>query len=203
MAPGGHWAGALDCGPVGEWRPADVVGGFCEKTQKIIEHLVEATAAVRPREPVVGSENFVSGLEGLTIEDDNRPVLVGERTNVLGSRQFKRLVAEAKWEEMAEIGRHQVRGGAQVLDVCLQDPDRDEISDVISFLEALTKKIKVSIMLDTTDAAVLAEALKLTPGKCIINSINLEGGEARFRSVVPLAIRLVAALVVGWIDAVF
>ncbi len=179
---------------------ANVVGGCCGTTPEHIKHLVEATAALRPRQPVFGSETFVSGLEALTIEDDNRPVLVGERTNVLGSRQFKRLVAEAKWEEMAEIGRHQVRGGAQVLDVCLQDPDRDEISDVISFLEALTKKIKVSIMLDTTDAAVLAEALKLTPGKCIINSINLEDGEERFRSVVPLAKRFGAALVVGCID---
>ena len=87
---------------------------------------------------------------------------------------------------MSEIGRAQVRGGAQVLDVCLQDPDRDEVSDVVKFLEYLTKKIKVPIMLDSTDSRVIEEALKYTPGKSIINSINLEDGEDRFISVVPL-----------------
>jgi 5-methyltetrahydrofolate--homocysteine methyltransferase len=181
-----------------EW--VNVVGGCCGTTPEHIRQLVDATSGLKPRKAVARSETFVSGLESLVIDDDNRPVLVGERTNVLGSRQFKRLLAESKWEEMAEIGRHQVRGGAQILDVCLQDPDRDELSDVINFLGALTKKIKVSIMLDTTDANVLAEALKLTPGKCVINSINLEDGEEKFRIVVPLAKRFGAALVVGCID---
>ncbi|MDA0988291.1 MAG: methionine synthase [Chloroflexi bacterium] len=178
----------------------NVIGGCCGTTPEHIRQLVNAASGLEPRKAVSRSETFVSGLEAFVIDDDTRPVLVGERTNVLGSRQFKRLVAESKWEEMAEIGRHQVRGGAQILDVCLQDPDRDELSDVINFLGALTKKIKVSIMLDTTDAKVLAEALKLTPGKCVINSINLEDGEERFRVVVPLAKRFGAALVVGCID---
>ncbi|MDP6102517.1 MAG: methionine synthase, partial [Dehalococcoidia bacterium] len=179
---------------------ANVVGGCCGTTPEHIRQLVSAASGMEPRKTVSKTETFVSGLEAFVIDDDTRPVLVGERTNVLGSRQFKRLVAESKWEEMAEVGRHQVRGGAQILDVCLQDPDRDELSDVINFLGALTKKIKVSIMLDTTDANVLAEALKLTPGKCVINSINLEDGEEKFQAVVPLAKRFGAALVVGCID---
>jgi len=178
----------------------NLVGGCCGTTPEHIRRLVDATNGLEPRKTVSRNETFVSGLEAFVIDDDTKPVLVGERTNVLGSRQFKRLVAESKWEEMAEIGRHQVRGGAQILDVCLQDPDRDELSDVINFLSALTKKIKVSIMLDTTDANVLSEALKLTPGKCVINSINLEDGEEKFRAVVPLAKRFGAALVVGCID---
>jgi len=179
---------------------ANVIGGCCGTTPEHIRRLVDAVNGIEPRKAVSRNETFVSGLEAFVIDDDTKPVLVGERTNVLGSRQFKRLVAESKWEEMAEIGRHQVRGGAQILDVCLQDPDRDELSDVVNFLSALTKKIKVSIMLDTTDANVLAEALKLTPGKCVINSINLEDGEEKFRAVVPLAKRFGAALVVGCID---
>ncbi len=155
---------------------------------------------MKPRTPVDRHVTVVSGLEPFTIDDDTRPVVIGERTNVLGSRRFKRLIADGKFEEAAEIGRHQVRNGAQILDVCLQDPDRDEVEDMTMFLEMLIRKVKVPIMLDSTDANVLEEALKRTPGKCIINSINLEDGEERFKVVVPLARRFGAALVVGCID---
>jgi 5-methyltetrahydrofolate--homocysteine methyltransferase len=142
----------------------------------------------------------VSGIETLVIDDSTRPVIVGERTNVLGSRKFKRLIAQGKFEEASEVGRLQVRKGAHVLDVCLQDPDRNEMADVTTFLEILVKKIKVPLMIDSTDAKVIEESLKRSPGKAIINSINLEDGEERFKKVVPLARRFGAALVVGCID---
>jgi len=93
-----------------------------------------------------------------------------------------------------------VRGGAHVLDVCLADPDRDETADMNRFLERLTRKVKVPLMIDTTDPAVLEQALRHCQGKAIINSINLEDGEERFRQVVPLARKFGAALVVGCID---
>ncbi|MCH2525118.1 MAG: methionine synthase [Dehalococcoidia bacterium] len=178
----------------------NIVGGCCGTNEVHISQIVRMASELNPRIPVVSSSTVVSGLDPFVIEEDNRPVLVGERTNVLGSRAFKRLVAESKWEEMSEIGRAQVRGGAQVLDVCLQDPDRDEVSDVVKFLEYLTKKIKVPIMLDSTDSRVIEEALKYTPGKSIINSINLEDGEDRFISVVPLVRKFGAAVIVGCID---
>lgn len=178
----------------------NIMGGCCGTTSEHIQQITRASSGKQPRQCVEESDTFVSGLESLVIESDNRPILVGERTNVLGSRRFKKLVAEEQWEDMAEIGRSQVRGGAQILDVCLQDPDRDEVSDVVRFLKELTKRIKTTIMLDTTDQQVLGEALKLTPGKCVINSINLEDGEQRFKDVVPLARRFGAALVVGCID---
>ena len=73
-------------------------------------------------------------------------MLVGERTNVLGSRKFKRLVAEGEFEAAAEIARAQVKSGAQVIDVCLQDPDREEAADVNAFLERVTKMVKVPLM---------------------------------------------------------
>src|SRR5216683_421562 len=153
--------------------------------------------------------NVVGGCCGTTPEhirvlaqmlESKRPVVVGERTNVRGSRKFKRLVTDGKIEEAAEVGRHQVRRGAHVLDVCLQDPDRNETADVTAFLENLVRKVKVPLMIDSTDARVIEEALKRTPGKSIINSINLEDGEERFQLVVPLARRYGAALVVGCID---
>lgn len=178
----------------------NVIGGCCGTTGDHIRHLVTAARNKHPHQPTPRGETAVSGLETLVISDEKRPIIVGERTNVLGSRQFKRLIKEGKFEEAAEVGRLQVRNGAQILDICLQDPDRDETADVIAFLERLTRKVKAALVIDTTDPVVLEEALKRTPGKCIINSINLEDGEARFELVVPIARRYGAALIVGCID---
>ena len=119
---------------------------------------------------------------------------------MLGSRKFKSLVAAGDFEGAAEVGRAQVRGSAQVLDVCLQDPDRDETADVEAFLGKLTRVVKAPLMLDSTDARVMERALTYCQGKSILNSINLEDGRSRFERVVPLARRFGAALVVGAID---
>ncbi|HEY4907880.1 MAG TPA: vitamin B12 dependent-methionine synthase activation domain-containing protein, partial [Methylomirabilota bacterium] len=132
--------------------------------------------------------------------DDNRPVLVGERTNVIGSRRFKDLIVEEKFEEGAEVGRAQVKGGAQVLDACLANPDRDERADMDRFMAQVTRKVKVPLMIDSTDAAVLESALRACQGKAIVNSINLEDGEERFEKVVPLLKMYGGAVVVGCID---
>ncbi len=178
----------------------NVLGGCCGTTPEHLKSLVEAVAAVAPRRVSERQAVVFSGLDTLTVDDDIRPVLVGERTNVLGSRRFKRLIREGKFDEASEIGRRQVRRGAHVVDVCLQDPDRDELADTVTFLKRLVGKVKAPIMLDSTDTAVLSEALKHTPGKSIINSINLEDGEERFASVVPMARSFGAGLVVGCID---
>ena len=178
----------------------NIVGGCCGTTPPHIAALARAVEGKRPRRPAIHGRVFVSGIEALEINEDVRPVLVGERTNVLGSRKFKRLVAEGQFEAAAEVGRAQVKGGAQVLDVCLQDPDRDEVSDANAFLERVTKMVKVPFMLDSTDAKVMEIGLTWSQGKSILNSINLEDGEARFASVVPLAQKYGAALVVGTID---
>jgi 5-methyltetrahydrofolate--homocysteine methyltransferase len=178
----------------------NLVGGCCGTTPAHIALLVRAVAGLPARKPSEIRRTVVSGIETLVIDENTRPVIVGERTNVLGSRKFKRLIAEGKFEEASEVGRTQVRRGAHVIDVNLQDPDRDEMADVIRFLEFVIKKIKAPVMIDSTDHRVIEEALKRTPGKSLINSINLEDGEERFQRVVPLARRYGAALVVGCID---
>jgi 5-methyltetrahydrofolate--homocysteine methyltransferase len=142
----------------------------------------------------------VSGVEAVYPADDVRPVIVGERTNVIGSRRFKELIVEEKFEEASEIGRAQVRGGAQVLDVCLANPDRDEAADVDRFMDFVTRKVKAPLMIDSTDARVLELALRKCQGKAIVNSINLEDGEERFERVVPLLRTYGGAVVVGCID---
>jgi 5-methyltetrahydrofolate--homocysteine methyltransferase len=178
----------------------NIIGGCCGTTAEHIRLLAAVAARHRPRQPVAARRCVVSGIESLVIDQDTRPVLVGERANVLGSRAFKELIAKGEIDQAAEAGRAQVRKGAHVLDVCLQDPDRNEVADVTAFLETLVKKVKVPIMIDSTDAAVIEQALERTQGKSIINSINLEDGEERFQKVVPLARQYGAALVVGCID---
>lgn len=178
----------------------NIIGGCCGTTAEHIAMLAAVAARHQPRRPAIVRRCVVSGIETLSIDQDTRPVIVGERTNVLGSRKFKDLIAAGDIDQAAEVGRAQVRKGAHILDVCLQDPDRNEMADVTAFLDMLGKKVKVPIMIDSTDAAVIEQALKRTQGKSIINSINLEDGEERFQKVVPLARRFGAALVVGCID---
>ena len=178
----------------------NLVGGCCGTVPEHIRLLSEAVADRPPRQLVVSSESRVSGIEALVIDEDTRPAIVGERTNVLGSRRFRRLIAQESFEEAAEVGRRQARNGAHILDVCLQDPDRDEKADMTIFLDHLTKKIKTPVMIDSTDHEVIDLALKRLQGKSIINSVNLEDGETRFQTVIPLARRYGAALVVGCID---
>ncbi len=178
----------------------NLVGGCCGTTAAHVAALARVAAEARPRLVPEHHRAWVSGLEAVELTDDNRPLLVGERTNVLGSREFKRLVAGGDLEAAAEVGRAQVKAGAQVIDVCLQDPDRDEVADMDAFLAQLTRLVRAPLMIDSTDAQVMEQALTWCQGKAVLNSINLEDGRARFDAVVPLARRFGAALVVGAID---
>jgi 5-methyltetrahydrofolate--homocysteine methyltransferase len=178
----------------------NVAGGCCGTTPAHIAAIAEALKDIPPRPIEGGHPPAVSGIETVYIEDAGRPYMVGERTNVLGSRKFKRLIAEGKYEEASEIARAQVKSGAHIIDVCLQDPDRNEAADMREFLSYVTKKVKVPLMIDTTDPAVIEMSLKFIQGKSIINSINLEDGEEKFEKVVPIIHKYGAAVVVGTID---
>jgi 5-methyltetrahydrofolate--homocysteine methyltransferase len=178
----------------------NIAGGCCGTTPDHIRAMAEALSAYPPRGLDGIHPPALSGIEPVYIESDNRPYMVGERTNVLGSRKFKRLIVEGKYEEASEIARAQVKSGAQVIDVCVQDPDRDETEDIKRFLELVVKKVKVPLMIDTTDPKVIDLALQYCQGKAIINSINLEDGEEKFELVTPLIHKYGAAIVVGTID---
>ncbi|MGG1835079.1 methionine synthase [Cytobacillus firmus] len=181
----------------------NIVGGCCGTTPEHIQAIAESVKDYKPRNYEGNSVHKVSGIEPLIYDDPTlRPIMVGERTNVIGSRKFKRLIAEGKFEEAAEIGRAQVKGGAHVIDICLADPDREEMQDVENFIKELVKKIKVPLVIDSTDETVIEKALTYSQGKAIINSINLEDGEERFEAIAPLIHRYGAAVVVGTIDEV-
>ncbi len=178
----------------------NIAGGCCGTTPEHIRVLAETMKQYEPRRTFGQHPPAVSGIEAIYVEPENKPLLVGERTNVLGSRKFKRLIAEGKFDEASEIARAQVKGGAHVIDICLQDSERDEKADMEKFLQYVTKKVKVPLVIDTTDPEVIELGLKYSQGKAIINSINLEDGEEKFQRVVPLIHRYGAAVVVGTID---
>jgi 5-methyltetrahydrofolate--homocysteine methyltransferase len=179
----------------------NLVGGCCGTTEKHIRAIAQMVDGKRPRlRPTEVHRAVYSGIETIEADDSTRPLLVGERTNVIGSRLFKNLVAEEKWEEATEIARRQVKGGAHIVDVCLQSTERDERKDIEPFYEKLIRKIKAPVMIDTTDPTAVALALTYCQGKAIINSINLEDGEEKFEKVVPIAHDFGAAIVVGCID---
>ncbi len=179
----------------------NILGGCCGTTPAHIRAIAQMAESKRPRPvPAPSHRAFYSGIELVEAEPSNRPLLVGERTNVIGSRAFKNLIAEEKWDESSEIARRQVKNAAQVVDVCLQSTDRDELKDIPPFYESLIRKIKAPLMIDTTDPRAVELALTYSQGKAIINSINLEDGEEKFELICPLACAYGAALVVGCID---
>jgi 5-methyltetrahydrofolate--homocysteine methyltransferase len=178
----------------------NVLGGCCGTHSGHVHSLSELVKGVKPRVPQTAPRSALSGVDYLEITDELRPVIVGERTNVIGSKKFKTLICEEKYEEASEIARAQIKSGAHIVDLCLANPDRDEFEDMKRFLEITIKKVRAPLMIDSTDEKVIEMALTYSQGKAIINSINLEDGEERFEKVVPLAKKFGAALVVGTID---
>ena len=178
----------------------NIVGGCCGTTPAHIAAIARMVAGKAPRRPSKTRRRVVSGIEVLVIEEDARPVLVGERTNVIGSRKFKNMIVAERFEEGAEIARDQVKSGAQVIDICVANPDRDEVSDMTRILDFLPRKVRAPIMIDSTDPQVTELALQRLQGKCLFNSINLEDGEGRFALVSDLVHRYGGSVVVGCID---
>ncbi len=178
----------------------NVIGGCCGTHSKHIAAMAKLAKEFKPHAHPAEPVSRLSGVDVLEITEDGRPYFVGERTNVIGSKKFKELIIDNKFDEATEIAKNQVKKGAHLIDVCLANPDRDETTDMKQFLELLIKKVRVPLMIDSTDEDVIAMALTYSQGKAIINSINLEDGEERFEKVVPLAKKFGAALVVGTID---
>lgn len=179
----------------------NIVGGCCGTTEEHIRVIAQMAESKSPRRPPAPNHRaFYSGVEAIEAEESTRPLVVGERTNVIGSRLFKDLVAAEKWEEASEIARRQVKSGAHIVDICLQSTERDELKDIQPFYDKIIRKIKAPLMIDTTDARAIELALTYSQGKSIINSINLEDGEEKFERVCPLARSYGAAVIVGCID---
>ena len=153
------------------------------------------------------SERYLklSGLESLVISPDRNFINVGERTNVAGSRRFLRLIKEEKYEEALEIARHQVEGGAQILDVNMDDGLIDGKVAMVKFLSLLVAEpdiARIPIMIDSSKWEILEAGLQVVQGKCVVNSISLKEGEEEFIRQAKLIRRYGAAVIVMAFDEV-
>ena len=178
-----------------------VVGGCCGTTQ---EHIRQVVAAVGNLSPVPRRVDFVPGASSLYQAAPFRtvppPVLIGERTNANGSKQFRELLVKEDWEGMVAMGKDQVREQAHMLDVCVAYAGRNEADDMRELISRFNTQISIPLVLDTTEAPVIEEALQRIGGKSIVNSINLEDGEERLARVAGLCRRYGAAVIALTID---
>lgn len=125
----------------------------------------------------------LSGLEPLTIRPESNFINIGERTNVTGSKKFARLIRENKYEEALSVARQQVENGAQILDVNMDDALLDGVKAMTTFLNLLQAEpdiAKIPIMIDSSKFEIIEAGLKCVQGKCVVNSISLKEGEAKF-----------------------
>jgi len=182
----------------------NIVGSCCGSTP---EHTAAIAAAVEGLTPHVPStpEPFsrYSGLEPLTVRPESNLIMIGERTNVAGSRRFARLIKEQAYEEALEVARHQVEGGANILDVNMDEGLLDAEREMTTFLNMVGSEPDVSrlpIMVDSSKFAVLEAGLKCLQGKSIANSISLKEGHAAFLKQARTLRRYGAAVVVMAFD---
>ncbi|MDX2438431.1 MAG: methionine synthase [Acidobacteriota bacterium] len=180
----------------------NIVGGCCGTTDAHTAALAAMVEGRRPRPLDINPPRraVFTGIDLVEPDDSNRPLLVGERTNVIGSKKFREMVAAGEWDEAVEIARRQVKGGAQIIDVCLQSTEGDEVAEIREFFDRLGRAVKAPIMIDSTDPGAVEVALTYCQGKSIVNSINLEDGEGRIEAVAPLLRRYGAAVIFGTID---
>ncbi len=162
----------------------NIVGGCCGTTPGHIREIARIAAKANARKLAEKDLNTsISGLEALHINPSINFVNIGERTNVSGSRKFARLIREKQYEEALSIARHQVEGGAQILDVNLDDGMLDAEKEMTKFLNMLASDPEISrlpIMIDSSKWEVIEAGLKCAQGKCIVNSISLKNGETEF-----------------------
>jgi 5-methyltetrahydrofolate--homocysteine methyltransferase len=179
----------------------NIVGGCCGTRPEHLARVVERLKNVKPAERRPVSEPAVSSLFGsVSLIQEPRPLLVGERTNTNGSRKFKQLLEAENWDGLVEMAREQEREGVHVLDVCTAYVGRDEVRDMNEVIRRYNAILTRPLMIDSTEWPVIESSLKLISGKPIINSINLEEGRKKIDIVVPLARKYGAALVALTID---
>jgi 5-methyltetrahydrofolate--homocysteine methyltransferase len=167
-------------------RWVNIIGGCCGTTPLHIQKISEASKHYRARiKPDIKKYTRLSGLEVLTITPETNFVNVGERTNVSGSIKFARLIREEKYDEALAIARNQVEGGAQVIDICMDEAMLDSEKAMVKFVNLIMAEPDISklpLMIDSSRWNVIESALKCIQGKSVVNSISLKEGEEVFLS---------------------
>jgi 5-methyltetrahydrofolate--homocysteine methyltransferase len=182
----------------------NIVGGCCGTTPDHIRAIATAVDGIPPRRiPEIPPHCFLSGLEPLVIRPDSLFVNVGERTNVTGSIKFSRLIKADQYEQALEVARDQVKNGAQIIDVNMDDALLDSRLCMEIFLRHVASEpeiTRVPVMLDSSRWEVLEAGLKCLQGKGIVNSISLKDGEDEFRRRARLIRKYGAAVIVMAFD---
>ena len=184
----------------------NLVGGCCGTTPAHIEQVVKALRDLPPR-PVPergdpGQSRF-AGLEPLRVDGSSNFIMVGERTNVTGSKRFAKLIKNDDYDTALEVALHQVRGGANVLDVNMDEGMLDSEAAMTRFLNLVASEPEISrlpIMIDSSKWSVIEAGLRCVQGKAIVNSLSLKEGEAEFEAKARLVQRYGAAVVVMAFD---
>ena len=162
----------------------NIVGGCCGTTPAHIKRIAELAKEAKPRKkPAPDTLMHLSGLEPYTLTPESNFLNVGERTNVTGSKKFLRLIKEGNYEEALSIAKDQVDGGAQVIDVNMDEGMLDSEQAMTTFLNLIASEPDISrvpIMIDSSKWSVIEAGLKCVQGKAIVNSISLKEGEEKF-----------------------
>jgi len=181
-----------------------LVGGCCGTTPA---HITALAAAVAGRTTPQRSPEVVSSVSSLYAEvplrQDTSYLSIGERTNANGSKAFREAMLAENWAECVEIAKQQSRGGAHLLDLCVDYVGRDGVADMHELASRLGTAVSLPIMLDSTEPAVLRAGLEHLGGRCAINSVNFEDGDgptSRFAQVMALVAEHGAAVVALTID---
>lgn len=182
----------------------NIIGGCCGTTPEHIQLMAEAVAGLPPRQVSPSPEyTLLSGLEPLIIRPETNFVNVGERTNVTGSRKFARLIKSGAYDEALSVAQHQVEGGAQIIDVNMDEGLLDSekaMTDFLNLVMAEPDIARLPIMIDSSKFSVIEAGLKCVQGKCVVNSISLKEGEEAFIQQAKTVRRYGAATVVMAFD---
>ncbi len=187
-----------------ENRWVNILGGCCGTTPEYIRAFRSIVEGAEPRRiPSVPRETRLSGQDVLVIRPESNFLMIGERTNVTGSRKFARLIRESAYEEAVEVARQQVEGGAAIIDINMDDALLDGEAAMTRFLNLIAAEpdiARVPVMIDSSKWSVLEAGLKCSQGKPIVNSISLKDGEEEFLRRARLIRRYGAAVVVMAFD---
>lgn len=182
----------------------NIIGGCCGTTPFHIQKIAEASKQYKPRiRPEIRKYTRLSGLEVLTITPETNFVNIGERTNVSGSLKFARLIREEKYDEALAIARNQVEGGAQIIDICMDEAMLDSEKAMVRFVNLVMAEpdiAKLPLMIDSSRWAVIESALKCIQGKSVVNSISLKEGDEIFLQRARIIRKYGAAAVVMLFD---
>lgn len=179
----------------------NVVGGCCGTTPGHIKALIDLIGEKEPKKRKPEYFNSVCSLyNAVPLHLDPPPVIVGERTNANGSKLFRDLLGKEDFEGMVQMAKGQLEEGAHILDVCTAYVERNEEKDMTEYVKKLNTQVNIPLMIDSTESNVIEKTLEQVSGRALINSINLEDGEEKIKTVCPIAKEFGAALVALTID---